>query len=294
MSLVSVVIPAHNRAGSIARAVSSVLAQTYPHLEAIVVNDGSTDETARVVEECARTDTRIRLIGYSQNRGAQAARNLGIRAARGEWIAFLDSDDEWLSDSLALRLQLALEGRLQVVHSECYVTEPGSTELRRFGLPPLQGGVYRKLLQRSGTTFPSLLVSREAMRNIGDLDETIRSFQEWDTAIRLAKYYRFGFVPEPTFIYHRGSADSISKDLRREAMGYEQVFTKHRWEVLRYAGPRALASHYRMVAGLYRRGNDEVSARRFRHTANWLWPFRPRSILRTMQRLFQTGVGKEL
>jgi glycosyltransferase involved in cell wall biosynthesis len=291
MTLVSVVIPAHNRAGSIARAVSSVLAQTYTELEAIVVNDGSTDHTACVVEEYVRKDARIHLIGYGQKRGAQAARNAGIRATQGEWIAFLDSDDEWLPDSLATRLQLAAEGRFQIVHSECYVADPGSAELRTFGLPPLHGWVYRKLLRRTGTTFPSLLVSREAFRRIGYLDEAIRSFQEWDTAIRFAKHYQLGFVPEPTFIYHRGSPDSISKDLPREATGYEQVFTKHRWAVLSHAGPRALASHYRTAADLYRRGGDEVSARRCRQAANLLWPFRPRSILRRVQRLFRQESG---
>ena len=98
---------------------------------------GSTDDPARVVEAYARKDSRSRLIEHDERKGAQAARNTGILAPTGKWIALLDSDDEWLHDSLALRLQLAEKGRLPVVHSECYVAKQGSTELRRFGLPTL-------------------------------------------------------------------------------------------------------------------------------------------------------------
>src|SRR5262245_46459739 len=123
MPRVSVIIPTHNRSKQIELAIASVLAQSYADLEAIVVDDGSEDDTVRIVEACAQKDPRIRLIEHHQRRGAQAARNSGIFAAKGEWIAFLDSDDEWLHDSLALRLRVAANGNLQVVHSECYIME---------------------------------------------------------------------------------------------------------------------------------------------------------------------------
>jgi glycosyltransferase involved in cell wall biosynthesis len=227
MMSVSVVIPIYNRSKQIARAIESVQAQTESDFEIIVVDDGSTDRSAQVIKECARKDPRICLIEHGQRKGAQAARNTGIRAARGHWIAFLDSDDQWLPDSLKVRLQLAAEKKLHVVHSDCYILKPGSAELQRFGHPRFQGNVYRHLLCRCGTLFPSFLVSKEALIRIGYLDETVVSYQEWDTAIRLAKYYDFAFVQEPTFIYDCSSADTISKDLLRTAHGYEQVFSKH-------------------------------------------------------------------
>jgi hypothetical protein len=77
------------------------------------------------------------------------------------------------------------------VHSDCYVLRPGREQLQRFGHPRFEGNVYRELLCRCGTLFPSFLVSKEALTRIGYLDETIVSYQEWDTAIRLAKYYDF-------------------------------------------------------------------------------------------------------
>src|SRR5262249_39374275 len=158
-----------------------------------------TDYTVPIVEEYARKDARIRLIQHGHRKGAQAARNTGIQAARGEWIAFLDSDDEWLQDSLATRLRVAYEGNFRVVHSECYVVEEGSDQSCRYGLPPLEGSVYKSLLQKPGVVFPSLLVQKNCFERIGQLDENIVAYQEWDTCIRLAKYYGFGFVPEPTF-----------------------------------------------------------------------------------------------
>ena len=289
MSRVSVVIPTHNRSKYIERAIASVLAQTYADLEAIVVDDGSTDDTARVVEAYAREDSRIRLIAHEERKGAQAARNTGIFAATGQWIAFLDSDDEWLHDSLALRLQLAEKGRLSVVHSECYVVNQGSTELRRFGHPSLQGWVYQALLRKSGTLFPSLLVSRECLQRIGYLDESILAYQEWETSIRLAKYYQFGFVPEPTFIYDCRHVDTISKNVFREAKGYEQVFTKHFWSIFRLLGPRALGRHCQIAADFYLQAKDEENARRCLMKGFLLWPFRPRTILRGIHRAVRSG-----
>ena len=101
---VSVVIPAYNRAGQVGRALESVSRQTYPHWEIVVVDDASTDGTAQAVEARAADIGHLRLARHACNLGAQAARNTGIRASRGPWIAFLDSDDWWEPDSLELRL----------------------------------------------------------------------------------------------------------------------------------------------------------------------------------------------
>jgi glycosyltransferase involved in cell wall biosynthesis len=286
MALISVIIPTYNRSERIRCAIQSVLDQTYSDLELIVVDDGSNDDTVQIIQEYARNDLRIRLLVHSERKGAQAARNTGILAARGEWIAFLDSDDKWLRDSLNSRLQTAVTSGSHVVHSDCYVLDPGSAGPRRMGVPPMQGHVYRQLLQTYGPTFQAMLVSKEALARIGYLDEKIVSWQEWDTAIRLAKYYEFSFTSKPTFIYDCRHADTISKNPLLTALGYEQVFTKHRGSILRYFGPRALAFHYKYAAVLYRKANEKAQAHRCLLTAFLLWPFRPRAILRRAQRFF--------
>ena len=292
MYLVSVIIPVRNRGKLLNGAVRSVLSQTHQDFEIIIVDDGSTDATPKVVRVLAEQDRRIHYLQHDTNRGAPAARNTGIRAAKGDWIAFLDSDDQLLSDSLRVRLRLAKEKGIHVVYSECVVLYPGAGEPKRYGIPPMQGRIYKELLGRCGPMFQGLLVSKEALTRIGSLDETIMSHQEWDTAIRLAKYYEFGFVPEPTFIYDCRQADSISKDLFREALGYEQVFTKHFWPIFRFLGPKALVRHYKRAAHLYFEAKDEDNSRRCSTRAFLLWPFRPRTILRRTRRFFKWGLNK--
>ncbi len=258
---VSVVVPAYNRAATIDNCLRSVQAQTHQDWEAIVVDDGSRDGTPEVVAQLAREDSRIRLIRRDRNRGAQAARNVGIRSAQGNWIAFLDSDDQFLPHSLEARLEVAKKEKALIVHSESNVIEADGS-MRPYNVPPMAGWIYQRLLEGEGPMFPGLLVSRDALRRINYLDERIVAFQEWDTAIRLAKYYPFGFEGRPTFIWDCRTPDTISKDLLRSGRGYEQVFHKHYVAILRWVGPRALARHYRIAADWYRRGGDHRSVRR--------------------------------
>src|SRR5689334_4414907 len=181
--LVSVVIPAYNRKSTIRRSIISVLAQSIKNLEVVVVDDGSNDNMSQAVGEIARADERVRLLVHGANQGAQAARNSGIRAALGEWIAFLDSDDIWLSSSLELRLAAVRSRNVQVVHSPGFVLRFGATEQETFEVPALSGHVYRELLRAPGPLFPALLASARAFEAIGTLDEAIIAYQEWDTAI---------------------------------------------------------------------------------------------------------------
>ena len=103
-TMVSIIIPTYNRANVIKRAIDSVLRQTYDSYEVVVVDDGSTDETESVI--AGIQDARIRYIALKENQGVAHARNIGIREARYDYIAFLDSDDEWLLDKLELQMRL--------------------------------------------------------------------------------------------------------------------------------------------------------------------------------------------
>jgi glycosyltransferase involved in cell wall biosynthesis len=289
--LVSVVIPAYNRKATIGRAVLSILTQSINDLEVVVVDDGSHDGTSQAVEEIAKGDPRVRLVRYGSNRGAQAARNSGIKAARGEWIAFLDSDDTWLSSSVQLRIAAAQSGNVQVVHSAGFVLRCGGRERETFEVPALCGNVYRQLLRGEGPLFQALLVSAKALQAIGGLDEAIVAYQEWETSIRLARQFEFGFVPEPTFVYDCRGTDTISKDLLRGAKGYEQIVRKHLRDIVLHAGPRSVSEHYARLSSEYRIAGDQDSFRRCKYISYLWWPS-PRMPLRRMRQLWRVKMPR--
>ena len=290
-ALVTVVVPAYNRAPVIARALDSILKQTHANWEANVVDDGSEDDTARIVRRYAESDSRIRLLANKRNKGAQGARNTGINAGGGEWVAFLDSDDYWLPESLALRLRAAAESGASVVHAAGLVIRDGMGEPIFYPRPPLRGRVFKALLQRGGPMFQTILVKREALARIDGLDEAIVAQQEWDTSVRLAEHYEFAYVEEPTFIYDCRGEGSISSNPLRTTKGYEQVFTKQWQSILRQLGPRAMARHYRTAAQRYRERNALDEARRCMRKSLLWWPFQVRTIMAMIHGRFRRGVS---
>ena len=284
MPLVSVVIPAYRRGHVIERALQSVLEQTYQDFEILVVDDGSKDNTASVVAALAKTEPRIHYLCHDTNRGAQAARNTGIRAATGKWVAFLDSDDYWLPDSLEKRLTIAEKESVEVVYSGCNVIR-NDGNLTPFGIPAFSGSIYFNVLISPGPMFQSLLVSKVALEAIEYLDEKIIAYQEWDTSIRLAKLFNFAFMPEPTFIYDCRGDDTISKNMKRDVEGYQQVFNKHFSEVIKQAGPRAVAHHYQNIANRYQSIDEQDSATYYQFLSLLWWPFRFKTAYRKLRRL---------
>jgi glycosyltransferase involved in cell wall biosynthesis len=287
MSLISVVIPAYKRDRVIERAIRSILEQTYQDFEILVVDDGSRDNTESVVASLAKEESRIRYLCHETNRGAQAARNTGAKAARGEWITFLDSDDYFTPNSLETRMLVAQNKRVKVVNSKCLILRKDESTTV-YGTPQLNGYIYRNLLTNYGPLFSGLLIAKKALEKIGYLDEQIISYQDWDTVIRLAKYYPFGFVAKPTFIYDCRSDDTISQNLMREAEGYKQVFNKHFFEIAKRSGPPIVAHHYRAIADRYQAAGDQNFARRYQILAHLWWPFRLKTIYRQVRQLIQT------
>ena len=187
--VVSVVIPTYNRAHLVGRAIQSVLRQTYSDFELIVVDDGSTDNTVEVVE--AYQDPRIRLIRLARNYGVSRARNEGIQAARGEWVAFLDNDDEWLPRKLELQMARFRETddpRITVVYGRGYRRYGESAELK---LPPprvfFEGDVFDHLLGSWSPGASGFVVRRSSLLGVGGFDEELAGSEDWDLWLRLAK-----------------------------------------------------------------------------------------------------------
>jgi glycosyltransferase involved in cell wall biosynthesis len=236
---VAVVIPAHNRAHTLPACLESVLAQTHAPKEIWVVDDRSTDDTAAVVARHAARG--VRYLRLQQGRGAQAARNAGIHAATAPWIAFQDSDDTWLPQRLALQveaLRAAGAGADTVVHGDGLKrTEPGG-RVAPLKIPLTEGRCHALLLQRPGPLFPALLASRQALADCGYLDEDCPSYQEWDTAIRLARRCRFIHVRQPLFTWVRHAGETISRSGERAVRGFAYVIERHRDEIVAAHGAR--------------------------------------------------------
>jgi glycosyltransferase involved in cell wall biosynthesis len=201
---VSVVIPTFNRAHSIKRAIDSVAAQSLRDFEVIVVDDGSTDDTERVVSEAGIPQ--LRIIRHPRNRGAAAARNTGIGAATGTYIAFLDSDDAWHPDKLARQI-----AALSVAPPNIKACATGFTSNAGGRIltvrPDTSSALFRSQILFgckicAGTT---LVIERSAFNEIGMFDEQLRRLEDWDLLIRFVERFDVLFLPDPLAVIHVSS-----------------------------------------------------------------------------------------
>ncbi|MDS0284546.1 glycosyltransferase family 2 protein [Haloarcula onubensis] len=214
MTAVSVVVPAYERADVVGRAIDSALAQTVADIEVLVVDDGSEDDTEAVVGEYA--DDRVRYLAHDTNRGVSAARNTGVAAATGEYVAFLDSDDEWLPRKLERQLAV-LDGRGDGwVGAYCDVATAGLSRLGRLA------GVVSETLFRSGAPREggrelaesllamrvfmgpgsTLLVERRVLDRTGGFDEGLSIYEDWDLVLRVLAEGKLAYVDEALALTH--------------------------------------------------------------------------------------------
>jgi glycosyltransferase involved in cell wall biosynthesis len=251
--VVSVVIPTYNRADLVGRAIKGVLTQTFSDFELIVVDDGSTDHTVEVVERFQ--DPRVRLLRLPENRGVSRARNEGIRVSRGELVAFLDHDDEWLPRKLELQvacLRANNDPWTTVVYCRGRREIDGTTKSSRQRARPLrEGEVFDHLLAGWMPGTSQFVVKRSVLVDIGGFDEELAGSEHWDLWPRLAQAAnKFAAVDEVLVIKHEGylgSKLSTDPDVRRR--DFEILNRKwgptigrrfgvepyHRWKAARYA-----------------------------------------------------------
>lgn len=245
---VSVVIPAYNAAGFIRRAVDSVLAQTWPRRDIIVVNDGSTDDTLR---ELATYRDKIRIID-KPNGGLPQARNSGIRAATGEYIAFLDADDRWLPEKLARQVEiLVADPEVGFCSTVTRVEDPGGSPSGEWPCPHSKEPLLNTLFLQNGVIPGSgsgVMVRRELFQRVGLFDPTLRSLEDIDMWMRLAAVSRYACIDEALTVIVK-HPDSMSRNLETMREAALQVMKKNR-ELL----------HEKDRGGLWRAGYANVMA----------------------------------
>ncbi|MCL6557363.1 MAG: glycosyltransferase [Firmicutes bacterium] len=272
---VSVIIPTYNRAHLIGRAIRSVLEQTYQDFEIIVVDDGSSDNTEEVVKSF--NDPRIRYIRHEQNRGGSAARNTGIRAARGEYIAFLDSDDEWLPEKLERQVQtlINLDEATGLIYTGLrFVGHNGA--IIREQQPRFKGYLLENLLRRNviGTTS-SVMVRRSCIQRVGLFDEVLPSRQDLDLWVRIAKEFKIDCVPEVLTV-HYVHEQRITANLEAKIKGHVLFLAKYEHELAGH--PKAFSWQLYRLGGLYLQKGDVKLARKFLWSSLRKWPY-PRVVI---------------
>jgi glycosyltransferase involved in cell wall biosynthesis len=179
-NLVSVIVPVYNRAHLIAETVDSILLQTYPDFEIILINDGSNDNSLSVIKEYQkRFPEKIRVIDQ-ENQGQIVARNNGIKEAQGEYIAFLDSDDIWLKEKLEWQLKLFEAGVGLVYSGTEVIDEKGETLRTEPADAAITGNIYAPLLLKNRMTGGTVVVTAEALNNVGVFSTDFKAAENWD------------------------------------------------------------------------------------------------------------------
>ena len=233
---VSVIIPTYNRSRTLARAINSILFQSYSDLEVIVVDDGSTDQTEQLVAEIS--DPRVRYLRLGGNSGACRARNAGLKLARGSYIAFQDSDDEWLAGKLERQIAEVRKAELSepavcVFHTKImYVSQGTHNNIghKVLCVPELPEGLSKQDLVKaihkdSLISTQTLLLNRAALDKVKCFDEALVNNNDWDFAIRLVENSYPVFIDEPLVMTYL-QTDSISILNRRGARSQLRIALK--------------------------------------------------------------------
>lgn len=226
--MVSVIIPTYNRAHLIGRAIRSVLDQSYQDFEVIVVDDGSTDNTAAVVMSVGEGHTRIRYI-RQENRGGGAARNAGLRAARGKYVALLDSDDEWMPHKLETEVRVLKERAGCAICATGHVSVDQRTG-RTITRPAFSEQMVSQMdvLRGACLTTNNFTAAKDALLGIGGFDETLPARQDWDLWIRITGLSKAVQLGLPTLKLHIWEGGQISSGLANKREGTIMLLNKHR------------------------------------------------------------------
>lgn len=205
---ISVIIPTLNRCHLLARAIQSVLQQTRPADEMIIIDDGSIDETAQFI----KTQFPNVIYHFQPQQGVSSARNCGIRMATGNWLAFLDSDDEWHPQKLALQVQaLATKPHYQLCHTNEIWIRHGKRVNPMHKHEKFGGWIFQHCLALCRISPSSVLLHRDVIDDVGCFDETLPACEDYDFWLRITANYPVLYLRKPLTIKYGGHGDQLSK-----------------------------------------------------------------------------------
>jgi glycosyltransferase involved in cell wall biosynthesis len=275
---VSIVISCYNYGEFVAQCLESIKRQTFSDFEAIIVNDGSTDNSEAQIQ-LYLDDDRFRYI--KQENGGQAnAKNTGIASAKGRYIAFLDADDFWGKDKLEKQIPLFSSRKVGVVYSRArYIDGFGhDLNLKLSGkyLQPKRGDVTDSLIIDNFVPFSSSIVHRNCFDRFDAFDETLKMGIDWDLWLRISTQYEFDFIDEPLLFYRVGHSGQMSKNIEERQRCSDKImesfvrrFPNHiKKRIIR----RAWAYTY-TNRGCYHLDKNIRTAFQYYCLAFFMWPF---------------------
>jgi len=270
--LVSVILPTYNRASLLPRAIKSVLDQTYKNFELIIVDDNSTDNTKKIVNDFK--DERIKYIWHKENKGAAASRNTGIKMAKGEYIAFQDSDDEWFPEKLDKQIKVfeSLSLQYAVIYSGFWYIRGGQKKyLPSSGILSKEGDIFKVLLNGNFITTQVVLCRKECFKKVGLFDEKLPRLQDWELWIRISKKYLFQYINEPLAIVYHQSESSISNNMDALIKASEMIVEKHKDDIRKEKG--LLSEYYFTICNMFFSKKDFKNGQKYFIKAKALNPF---------------------
>lgn len=208
MNFISIIIPTFNRSRLLKRALESVYLQSNSNHEVIVVDDGSTDETAAMISSFF---PQVRYF-FQNNNGVSAARNKGIEESTGEWIAFLDSDDEWLPEKLEKQQKaLIANPEYKICHTEEIWIRDG-TRVNQMKKHKKQGGwIFPQCLPLCAMSPSSIMIHRTLFEQLGNFDTSLPACEDYDLWLRITAKYPVLYIEEPQIKKYGGHEDQLSK-----------------------------------------------------------------------------------
>src|SRR3989338_4190427 len=226
MPLVSVVSPSYNHEKFLARAIESIICQTFADLELIIIDDASADGSRKILEDYAKKDGRILAVFHRENAGIVRTMNEGLEMARGKFISLFASDDEWARDKLEKQMKILVNDEDLVVWSDGLIidqegAETGKTFLQMYGATRRKknGYIFEELLKGNFICGLSIIFKKEHVKDIR-YDEQFKYLNDYKFMIDLAYRYKFYFIPEPLVKYRVHVDNSI---IARERECYEET-----------------------------------------------------------------------
>ena len=271
--LVSIVIPTYNSAEFLPEAIDSVLKQTYPHKEIIVVDDGSTDNTESLVQSYSNQIIYLK----KKNQGPASARNFGIKESRGNFIAFLDADDYWLPEKLSDQVEFfALNPEIKIVHTNAWIMEETETIFPVFvNYKPSSGKIFKELFLKNRINLLTVMLKRECFNVIKGFDESreLIGLEDYELWLRMSRKFKIGYLDRILAVYRLHDNNiSNEKELVRSNLflveKFGHLFGSKNDNCNRLISEKKKFLYYRWACNLIENKNYKDAKNKFLHSVN--------------------------